>query len=100
MQRSFLTESTHLSDGEISDKTNVLSKAARLEQELATAGRTAPTQVSLIRLLTSSRADPDTKALACLGQLNTSGAAFPVDISMTEGNYTEVMATTISNTFK
>jgi len=85
----------------VTDKHLVVARAGRLETDLAKTGRTAPVQVCVIRLITSRYGDPDTKALACLGQLNTMGTVFPLDIdTSTTTDYPKLMIKEIIRVFK
>ena len=60
-----------ISDGQVSDKTNVLRIAESLPVEIAR--RTAPISVCQVQVMSSYYADPDTQATTCLGQLDTDG---------------------------
>lgn len=43
------------------------------EAAAALKGRVAPISVTLMQLMTSSHAEPDTRAMTCVGSLNTAG---------------------------
>jgi len=68
-----------VSDGQIHDKDATVRAATLAAKQVG--HRTAPVFVSLVRLLTSQRASPDTRALTCIAQFNTGGSIPLNDIS-------------------
>ncbi len=71
-----------VSDGAVADMREVLAEAARCAA--AVRGRPAPVGVTLVRLMTSE-AQPDTRALSCLGVLDTMPGRVPVvDVPVTD----------------
>jgi hypothetical protein len=60
-----------VSDGAVDDKARTVQEAERIAVGLR--GRVAPISVSLVQLMTSTHAEPDTRAMTCVGSLNTAG---------------------------
>jgi hypothetical protein len=67
-----------ISDGDVSDIDTTVRAMSGVAESIKT--RPGPISVSSYRLMTSSCANPDTRALACIGQLTTSGRVPVVDI--------------------
>jgi hypothetical protein len=75
-----------VSDGHIDDAAATVLAAQRLACDDACALRKAPVSVSLIRLVTNTHSEPDTRALACLGILDTSSNHVAVCTVDVKGN--------------
>jgi len=93
-----------VSDGAIDDKAVTVQRAEAAANSLK--GRSAPISVSLLQMLTSSYAEPDTRAMSCIGSLNTAGKVSITEVhtsasksSLTSdaaiAGITEVMAATL-----
>ena len=67
-----------ISDGDVSDINDTVRAMSAVAESIK--ARPGPISVSLYRLMTGARASPDTRALATIGQLTTSGSVPVIDI--------------------
>ncbi len=83
-----------ISDGGVEDIDATVG-AAKKASSVAVSGRSAPTTVCLYRAMTDKKANPDTRALACIGAFNTASGKIPlcdIDTDLSEKGITEEMA--------
>ena len=83
-----------ISDGEIGDAEQTIASAKNIATKIA---RSAPICVLPVRLKTSGSSNPDTKALACVAMLNSSGPVPIVEFDININRDVKVLVDILSN---